>query len=96
MSEAPIDGMKTKPMGLHLPGMPVMWLGCVIATTEQAPALELFHAATGYDLRALIGRTPMEQMIDWATGREREIIVAWCDWVTVNVWGEERETQRDE
>ena len=82
----PLDGITRKPYGLPL--MMPAWLGCISWAITQDDCLEQFQRDTGLDIRSL-RCSPIEAMIDEATGRRRAMFVAWCDWVTVNLWGEE-------
>ena len=54
---------------------------------------QAFEADTGESFAPLIKATPLERAIDQATGREAEILAAFVDWVTVNHWGEEGESE---
>ena len=86
ITETPLlEGMTTKPYGL--PMMAGFWWSCVLATADEPKAVEAFRKETG--LKLCFGVSPLERMIDKAAGRDKSIVVAWCDWVTRNVWGEE-------
>ncbi len=62
------------------------WGACVAWAMGIDELREQFKHDTGHDLDSLHG-SAVEQMIDEATGRTREIMAAWCDWVTENIWG---------
>jgi hypothetical protein len=81
----PIPGMHEIPFGL--PEMQGAWAGCVSWALSVPELREQFKAETGHDLDALAGAQGLDQMIDEATGRSRDVLVAWCDWVTTYVWG---------
>lgn len=87
MAESIIEGLKKKPYGLPL--MIDAYLACVEHAISQPEARLSFKGQTGYDLESLIGRDPISKMIDKATGYEREVMLSFFDWVTVNIWGEE-------
>ena len=86
-SEPPVPGMKTMPVGLELPLMDMFWASCVSATLSQPDAVSAFKEETGHDLDAIASARGIAAMIDKATGRTDAAFVAWCDWVTENVWG---------
>ena len=79
--------MLTKPLGM--PFMAGAWIGCLLFCSKQEDALTGFKAETGFDLPGLLTATPLEHAIDQATGHEKAVVVAFADWVTKNVWGEE-------
>ena len=81
----PIKGMKEEPDGLPL--MMPAWIGCVRRALGEKGARDEFKRDTGLDLESLVNRTPIDKMIDWSTGYERAVFCAFCDWVTVNLWG---------
>ncbi len=84
----PIEGMKTMPLYADDELMMGAWVDCVnYCITEEHRLLE-FKQDTGIDMMGLVGCSPFEQMIDKATGRDKEYILRFCDWVTKNVWGE--------
>ena len=85
---APFPGMQTQPYGLPL--MTGAWLGLVQYLAGQPDARAAFTAATGHDLSSL-GSRGFDRMIDEATGRDVALVAAWCDFVTREVWGEERD-----
>ena len=84
--KAPIEGMKAQPFGEDY--MVGAWLSLVAVTAEQPGALEEFKADSGFDLLTVLRAKGLAAMIESATGHDRAVIVAFCDWVTKNVWGE--------
>jgi hypothetical protein len=54
--------------------------------TEPA-ILAAFRAASGCTFTP--GRTPIDHMIDQATGRDREFVEQYIAWFLENVWGTE-------
>lgn len=82
----PVAGMKVAPFGL--PAMLDAWVGLLHFAIGEREIRAQFKAETGYDLDAFIGRSALDALIDQATGHEREAFVAFCDWVTVNMWGD--------
>lgn len=48
--------------------------------------MQAFRAETGCQWQP--GRTPLERMIDDATGAHREMLVQFAAWVNANLWGE--------
>lgn len=79
------DDLKLQPMGM--PYMLPAWLGCVHWAIGDDSIRKLFKEDTGYDVTSLVGRSPIEEMVDQATGRDREVLIRFCDWVTENIWG---------
>lgn len=75
--------MKTRPYGWPL--MAEAWRGCVAFAAREPEMLGKFIAETGWKP----ARSPIELMIDEASGAKDAVWARFCDWVTVNVWGEE-------
>lgn len=88
------EDLKYRPYGLPL--MLEAWLGCVHWAIGQPEIRDAFRRQEGRDLSVLLNRAPMAQMIDEATGRDREILISFCDWVTVHFWGVEGDEIPDE
>ena len=89
--EFPITGMKIKPDCGNMPQVFAYgaFLGLCHYLLTQPEALEQFRIDTGHDFNHLQGRSPLDKMIDQATGRDAELFAAWGDWVAVNAWGVE-------
>jgi len=81
----PIDGMTTEPYGM--PEMGGAWYGCLLWAADKPELVEAFEAETGMTFDAITSKG-LARMIDDSTGRTRATVVAWCDWVTRNFWGE--------
>lgn len=81
--------MKTRPFGL--PFMMEAWTGCVMWAASELKVRQQFTKKTGLKLENLVNRSGLEAAIDKATGHEREVIVAFCDFVTENMWGTDEE-----
>lgn len=81
----PVEGMTVPPMGLPL--MEDAWKGLVRYCAGQPEAIEAFARDTGRDLSKIMPRSPLEAIIDQATGHQSEVFVAFCDWVTETLWG---------
>ncbi len=79
--------MKTTPHGDNI--MKDAWLSCVSASSGVGGVTKAFKEDTGIDITVLVNRSPIEKMIDEATGIEKDIAIKWCDWVTKNIWGEQ-------
>jgi hypothetical protein len=74
----------------HLPADSLMaqaWVDCLRYTISEPEALAAFHTDTGSTCTP--GCTPIDRMIDEATGREREFVEQYLAWFNENVWGEE-------
>jgi hypothetical protein len=93
-TEPPLPGMTVVPYGLPLMGG--AWLACLEWALTEPKLREKFHEDTGYDLSRLVNRAPIERMVDEATGFEKSVMAAWCDWATVNVWGVDGDEDRGE
>jgi len=83
----PIEGMKTRPYGYDY--MAGAWAGLLSWAATVDKFVEEFKAETGYDLRDVLTSRGINKMIDEATGHDKAVVVAWADWVTRNLWGEE-------
>lgn len=88
----PVEGMKKIPMGMRYFGG-ADFLACALNVAGFHEACERFKKETGHDLNSLVKRTPLDRMIDSATGRDRAIFCAFLDWVVVNIWCEEGKGQ---
>ncbi len=91
MTTPPLPGMTVIPEYYPSPEWDFLfgaaWLGlCEFCLTMEAERAAFEHD-TGLSLAALVGRTPLDKLIDQATGHEKKVMAAWCDWVTVNRWG---------
>lgn len=74
----------------YLPSNPIMaqaWVDCLRWSVTEPEILAAFRQATGSDYSP--GATPIERMIDQATGRDREFVERYIAWFHENVWGEE-------
>ncbi len=83
----PCEGMKSRPYGEHY--MAPMWAACVKWALSEKDARDRFAEETGFNISSLVNRSPMDRMIDQATGYEAEVLAAFCDWVTTEFWGTE-------
>lgn len=81
----PIEGMKTVPMGEDI--MIGAWIGLLVWASEKEDIVEDFKRDTGKDIKSFLNRTPIIRMIDEATGYDKDVVIAWADWVTENLWG---------
>ena len=81
----PIDGMKVTPFGW--PHMAGIWAACLMWAVTEDAIVARFEADTGKKLPPP-ARNGLERMIDEATGVNRDIAVAFADWVTKEIWGE--------
>jgi hypothetical protein len=73
----------------YLPKEPYLipaWFGCLAWALQEPDILTAFRADTG--LTWTPGRTPLERMIDDATGADAAFIAAFAAWMNHNVWGE--------
>ena len=96
MSEKPPLGMTKMPYGW--PVMKDAFLGCAQWAIGSKDIWLRYKEDTGKDLADLanlIPRSPIEAMIDKATGHTDNEIVAFLDWVAVELWGEEEDEPID-
>lgn len=61
------------------------WLGCIRYALGNPEIVAAFRHATGNKWEP--GKTPLDRMIDEATGADRAWVEAFVRWVNVNVWG---------
>tara|TARA_R100001530_G_scaffold1886_1_gene3238 strand:- start:15736 stop:16005 length:270 start_codon:yes stop_codon:yes gene_type:complete len=86
----PVKGMKTTPNGINNPILMGAWFSCVSASVGVEGITKSFKDDTGIDITILVNRSPIEKLIDEATGLDKDIAIKWCDWVTKNIWGEQK------
>jgi hypothetical protein len=65
------------------------WLGCLSWASRDADICARFKEETGKSAFWMQRRTPLDAMIDKATGYEAIVISAFVDWVNTNLWGED-------
>lgn len=71
-----------------------MWIGLLVWAATKNEIVTSFKEETGLDLPNMINSRGINAMIDKATGYDRAVVVAWADFVTKHLWGEEeREAQ---
>ena len=78
-------GMKQVPYGF--PFMMPAFLGCAGFAIGKDEIRSQFEKDTGFKFESLSRRSPIEKMVDKATGRESEMFLAFLDWVALNMWG---------
>lgn len=61
------------------------WLGCIHWAISEPDILAAFRADTGNNWSP--GLTPIDRMIDEATGADNHFIEAFIRWVNENLWG---------
>ena len=89
---APFDLLALRPADTPA-YMTEAWLSCLLSVSRSPGAREAFVHDTGYTWTP--GRSPLERMVDEATGRDRAIVEAFVRWVNVQVWGPIRLTDDD-
>lgn len=85
MKEPPVNGMTVVPTGGDW--MCPAWASFVLWAATNDEILNAFHKATKLDARALESRSGLIRAIDEATGFEREIVLKFLDFATLNYWG---------
>lgn len=84
------DDEPESPLADLMPVHPLMasaWIGSVRYALTRADVLAAFRKETGNQWRP--GRSPMDAMIDQATGAELDFIRAFAKWHNETIWGEE-------
>lgn len=61
------------------------WVGALRYAIGAPEILDAFERDTGIHWRH--GRTPIDRMIDEATGADRQFLAAFVTWFNANVWG---------
>ena len=79
--------MSEKPnfYGKGNPLMEAMFGACVRWAWENPETREAFEKDTGMR----VAQSPIDAMVDEATGYDKEVADAFVRWVIANVWGEE-------
>jgi hypothetical protein len=73
----------------YIPNNPIMaqaWVDCLRWPVTEPEMLAAFRACTGCDFTP--GLTPIDRMIDEATGRQRAFVDQYITWFNENIWGE--------
>ncbi len=61
------------------------WLGCLSWAIQEPEVLAAFRAETGQTWTP--GRSPIERMIDEATGADQAFFAAFAQWMNEHLWG---------
>lgn len=83
----PMPEMTHKPYGEDY--MFDAWLGLVTTTFNEKELRDKFMIETGVNIYDIVTAKGINEMIDKSTGRQKEAVVRWLDWVTVTLWGVE-------
>ncbi len=83
-------GLKKMPLGW--PEMAAGFLGFADFAIENPDIVKAFEEETGVMLASIVNCSPIERMIDDATGRKDEMLRSFLDWLVVNHWGEAQGT----
>lgn len=90
----PVRGMTKIPDFYNTPQWEVLFGGFWFSLCEyligQEKARDAFEKDTGMRISSLLNRSPFDAAIDKATGYQDSLMASWCDWVTVNHWGEQK------
>ncbi len=68
------------------PLMVAPWIGCLQWAISTDEIVEAFREQTGNNWHP--SQIPIENMIDEATGADRDFILSFARWVNRNIWGE--------
>lgn len=85
--EPPIEGMTKIPYGWDDPLLCGAFVACVSWALTENDAVKAFAEHTGTNLRTVVPMTPIERMIDDATGHRRAVFVSFCDYIAEFIWG---------
>lgn len=85
----PIEGMKTIPEGIGTPFMTVFWASGLRCAIAMPGIVERFENETGIKITSIATSSGLDAMIDEASGRTRNAVIAFADWFTTNIWGEQ-------
>jgi hypothetical protein len=61
------------------------WVGCLHWAASEPSIIKAWQADTGCNWRP--GRTPIDRMIDEATGADYAVFKSFVEWVNKNIWG---------
>lgn len=84
--ELPIPGMKVVPA--YVRGDPIMsgaFVACVTFCGGNKEILEQFEKDSGGAMANFFNRSPLERMVDKATGYEKTRFIEFCDWEGIEV-----------
>ena len=81
----PMPEMKHKPFGADY--MFGAWLSLVMSAFDDKETRDNFESDTGINIYDIVTAKGINGMIDKSTGRQKEAIVKWLDWVTLYIWG---------
>jgi hypothetical protein len=81
----PIEGMKVIPYGFPL--MTEAWAGFVSYAANNPEITAEFERDTGLKISSLISSSPIDMIINEATGFNRDLCNQFLDYVTENFWG---------
>lgn len=79
---------ESNPLDALMPTDPLLrapWASCLRVTLAQPDAFAAFRRDTGCTWEP--GRTPLERMIDDATGAGNDALVRFVTWFNATVWG---------
>lgn len=82
----PFVGMTSRPYGLPL--MAAEYFAFVVWCFRDAECVARFKSETSIDIQEIVSARGIAAAIDVATGRQREAILGFVDWVTRELWGE--------
>ena len=83
--DKPIPEMKYNPNGEEY--LFPAWFDLVNYAVTDELFVSRFKEETDIDILDVINQKGINAMIDEATGYQKEAVVKWCDWVTLNLWG---------
>lgn len=85
------DDTEVHPLADLMPSDPLMiapWLGCLEWAMSRTDFLEAFHEDTGNQWKRTPAKSPLERMIDEATGANLAYLRAFIQWHNENLWGD--------
>jgi hypothetical protein len=92
----PIDFMTKEPAYCDHPFQVGAFVSFVQFALGKPEFREAFTKETGVTLDSVALANPIEQLIDKATGRTKEVLGAFLDWVVIRLWGESKVKEKSD
>ena len=93
MNDLPL-GMTKTPTGW--PMMAEAFFDFALMTIREEAVQLAFKDDTGHDLTQFVRGTPLDRLIDQSSGREREVLAGFMDWIAETQWGIEGQDAAEE
>lgn len=83
----PIEGMKQRPYGEDYTFN--AWFGCMLYSVNDADVVDAFFNEIKIDIKTVLTKNALQIAIDRKAQIQKDVIVKWCDFVTLKIWGVE-------